>query len=526
MAATRLPVLVDGDTGYGDVKNVAHTIEGYEAMGASAIFIEDQVAPKRCGHMAGKDVIAADDMVAKIKAAVGARRNKDFFIIARTDARAVHGLDEALRRGEQYLNAGADGIFIEAPQTVQELERVGRAFKGVPQIANMLEGGGQTPVLPPQELKAMGFAMAAYPTTLIFRVARTIERALADIKAGKRDRRQRRRGLRRVQGHHQLQRMGAHRGRVSARGSGGGMRRVIALLALAGGCGAGGDAAPPRRPRCGSRSAASRRCIYLPLTVTDRLGYFKDEGLDVEISDLAGGAKALQALIGGSADVVTGAFDHTIQMQAKGQPIRRWSQLGRFPGFVLALVGPKAAAYKGPADLKGMKIGVTAPGSSTHFMVLHMMAQAGLKADDASFLGVGAGPTAVAAAKRGEIDALVSVDPVINLLDSEKAIRIVADTRTLEGTHAGLRRPLSGRRALSVAGLCRRAMPKTVQALTNAFVRGLKWIASHPAEEIAKAMPPEYALGNMDAVRPLDPQQHPDVFAGRPVRPRQRRTPR
>ncbi len=150
MAATGLPVLVDGDTGYGDVKNVAHTIEGYEAMGASAIFIEDQVAPKRCGHMAGKDVIAAEQMVAKIKAAVGARRSKDFFIIARTDARAVHGLDEALRRGEMYLNAGVDGIFIEAPQTVAELERVGRTFKGVPQIANMLEGGGQTPVLPPR----------------------------------------------------------------------------------------------------------------------------------------------------------------------------------------------------------------------------------------------------------------------------------------------------------------------------------------------------------------------------------------
>jgi 2-methylisocitrate lyase-like PEP mutase family enzyme len=185
MAATRLPVLVDGDTGYGDVKNVAHTIEGYEAMGASAIFLEDQVAPKRCGHMTGKDVIPTEEMVAKIKAAVGARRNKDFFIIARTDARAVHGLDEALRRGEQYLKAGVDGIFIEAPQTAQELETIGRTFKGVPQIANMLEGGGQTPVLPPQELKALGFAMAAYPTTLIFRVARTIERALNDIKAGK-----------------------------------------------------------------------------------------------------------------------------------------------------------------------------------------------------------------------------------------------------------------------------------------------------------------------------------------------------
>jgi 2-methylisocitrate lyase-like PEP mutase family enzyme len=184
MAATSLPVMVDGDTGYGDVKNVAHTIEGYEAMGASSIFLEDQVAPKRCGHMAGKDVIPTADMVAKIKAAVGARRNKDFFIIARTDARAVHGLDEALRRGEQYLKAGVDGIFIEAPQTVKELEIIGAAFKGAPQLANMLDDG-RTPVLPPSELKSMGFAMAAYPTTLIFRVARTIERALNDIKAGK-----------------------------------------------------------------------------------------------------------------------------------------------------------------------------------------------------------------------------------------------------------------------------------------------------------------------------------------------------
>jgi 2-methylisocitrate lyase-like PEP mutase family enzyme len=184
MAATSLPVMVDGDTGYGDVKNVAHTIEGYEAMGASSIFLEDQVAPKRCGHMAGKDVIPAADMVAKIKAAVGARRNKDFFIIARTDARAVHGLDEALRRGEQYLKAGVDGIFIEAPQTVKELEIIGAAFKGAPQLANMLDDG-RTPVLPPNELKAMGFAMAAYPTTVIFRVARTIERALSDIRAGR-----------------------------------------------------------------------------------------------------------------------------------------------------------------------------------------------------------------------------------------------------------------------------------------------------------------------------------------------------
>jgi 2-methylisocitrate lyase-like PEP mutase family enzyme len=185
IAASNLPVLVDTDNGYGDVKNVSHTILGYEAMGVSAVFMEDQTAPKRCGHMAGKTVIGADEMAAKIRAAAAARRNPDTFIIARTDARAVHGLDEALRRGELYLKAGADGLFIEAPETGAELARVGRAFKGVPQIANMVEGGGQTPVLPPDELYRLGFTMVIYPTTVLFRVACTIERALADLKTGK-----------------------------------------------------------------------------------------------------------------------------------------------------------------------------------------------------------------------------------------------------------------------------------------------------------------------------------------------------
>jgi 2-methylisocitrate lyase-like PEP mutase family enzyme len=154
-------------------------------MGVAAIFMEDQVAPKRCGHMSGTRVIEPAAMAAKIRAAAAARRNSDTFIIARTDARAVHGLDDALRRAELYLQAGADGLFIEAPQSVEELARVGRAFAGVPQLANMVEGGGHTPVLPPAELFRLGFAMVAYPTTLIFGVARTIETALADLKAGR-----------------------------------------------------------------------------------------------------------------------------------------------------------------------------------------------------------------------------------------------------------------------------------------------------------------------------------------------------
>jgi NitT/TauT family transport system substrate-binding protein len=160
-----------------------------------------------------------------------------------------------------------------------------------------------------------------------------------------------------------------------------------------------------------------------------------------------------------------------------------------------------------------MKIGITAPGSSTHFMVLHMMTAAGLKPDDASFIGVGAGGTAVAAAKRGEIDALVSVDPMINLLDSERLIRIVADTRTMEGTRAVYGGPYPAA-VLYLPPAYAQSNPKTVQSLVNAFVRGLKWVASHPAEDIAKAMPAEYALGNMDlfvrSIRSSVPMYSPD----------------
>jgi NitT/TauT family transport system substrate-binding protein len=234
---------------------------------------------------------------------------------------------------------------------------------------------------------------------------------------------------------------------------------------------------------------------YLPLTVTERLGYFKDAGLNVEIADLKGGSQALQALVGGSADVVTGAFDHTIQMAAKNQPIVATVQLGRFPGFALGVINAKAAVYKDARDLKGMKIGVTAPGSSTHFMVMYMMARAGLKPDDAAYVGVGATSTAIAAVRRAEIDAIVNADPSISMLTSENLIKVVADTRTPEGTrlvYGGLY-PAA---VLYMPPAFVEKNPRTVQALVNAFVRALKWIDSHSAEDIVKVMPEEYALGD------------------------------
>jgi len=183
MSGSSLPVLIDGDHGYGDVKNVTRTIQVYEEMGASAIFIEDQVAPKRCGHMAGKDVIPTEMMEQKLRAAAAARRSPDTFLIARTDARAVHGLDEALRRAERYVKAGADGIFVEAPLTIEELARIGREVE-VPQFCNMLTGG-RTPILTNKELYEMGFEMVVHGITLVMKVAKTMRDALAELKADK-----------------------------------------------------------------------------------------------------------------------------------------------------------------------------------------------------------------------------------------------------------------------------------------------------------------------------------------------------
>ena len=153
MAASDLPVLVDGDNGYGDVKTIVHVINFYERLGAQAVFFEDQASPKRCGHIAGKRLLTPQEMETNIRAAAENKVNPDTFIIARTDAREVYGLDEALRRGERYERAGADALFIEAPSSVDEMARIGRTTFGVPLLANMLEGG-RTPILPPTALEA------------------------------------------------------------------------------------------------------------------------------------------------------------------------------------------------------------------------------------------------------------------------------------------------------------------------------------------------------------------------------------
>ncbi|MBW8815500.1 MAG: isocitrate lyase/PEP mutase family protein [Caulobacterales bacterium] len=183
--ACPLPVLVDGDNGYGDAKNVTRTFRGYEALGASAIFLEDQASPKKCGHMDDKKVIPREMMVAKLKAAVAARLDRKTFILARTDALQPEGVENAIRRAEAYLEAGADGAYVEGPKTLEELEEIGKALRGAPLAVSVLERGGVTPALPPDQFMALGFKMILYPATVLFRAAWAIEQALANLADGK-----------------------------------------------------------------------------------------------------------------------------------------------------------------------------------------------------------------------------------------------------------------------------------------------------------------------------------------------------
>ena len=180
-AAVNLPLIADADTGFGNPLNVMRTVSLYEAAGVSAIQLEDQPMPKKCGHMENKQVVATAEMVARIRAAMAARSDRNFLIIARTDARAVHGLDEALRRGEAYQKAGADILFIEAPESDEEMVTICRTFRGVPLLANVVEAG-KTPYHSTGELEEMGFSLAIFPISTLLAATRAIFGALEEIR--------------------------------------------------------------------------------------------------------------------------------------------------------------------------------------------------------------------------------------------------------------------------------------------------------------------------------------------------------
>ena len=234
---------------------------------------------------------------------------------------------------------------------------------------------------------------------------------------------------------------------------------------------------------------------YLPLALTDKLGFFKEQGLNVEINDFKGGSQSLTALVGGSVDIVTGAYEHTLRMQAKGQDIVAVVELGRYPGICLAVKKDRMGKIKTIADLKGATIGVTAPGSSTNMIAQFLMSKAGLKPDDASFVGVGAGASAIAAIQKGEIDAISNIDPVIAKLESTGDVALLAETRTTEGAN----KVFGGTMSAAVAYLRRDFLeknPNTTQALVNAFYKTLKWLDKATPEQIADNVPQEYWLGD------------------------------
>ena len=235
---------------------------------------------------------------------------------------------------------------------------------------------------------------------------------------------------------------------------------------------------------------------YLPLTIAEQLGYFRDEGLNIKISDFAGGAVALRAVVGGSADVVSGAYEHTISLQSKKQMFRACVAQGRLPQIAFGVASAKAAQFKSLKDLKGMKVGVSAPGSSTHNLVKQLLTKAGLDPNkDVAIVGVGLGAQAIAAIKSGQIDAISNTDPVMTKLEQEKAIRLIADTRTVKGTQEVWGAPLPAGCLYAPIEFTQK-YPNTAQALANAIVRADHWIAKASATDVAKVVPESYLLGD------------------------------
>ena len=234
---------------------------------------------------------------------------------------------------------------------------------------------------------------------------------------------------------------------------------------------------------------------YLPLTIAESLGYFKAEGLEPTIVDFAGGSQALRAVVGGSADVVSGAFEHTLNMQAKGQKLRAFVLQGRAPQIVLGVNPKTMPGFRSVADLKGKKIGVTAPGSSTNVMANFVLAKAGIKPTDVSIIGVGTANGAVAAMRAGQIDAISNLDPVITLLQRAGELKIVSDTRVVAEADRVFGGPMPAACLYAPQAFIDRN-PATTQALANAIVRADKWIQAAGPADIVKAVPESYLLGD------------------------------
>jgi NitT/TauT family transport system substrate-binding protein len=233
----------------------------------------------------------------------------------------------------------------------------------------------------------------------------------------------------------------------------------------------------------------------LPLTISEQLGFFRAEGLEVEISDFAGGTQAMQAMVGGLADVVSGAYEHTISLQSRNQFCQAFVLQGRAPQIALGVSTKTMAGYKALVDLKGKKIGVSSAGSSTNMMASLVLARAGLKPQDVSFVGVGTAAGALAAMRQGTVDAISNTDPVMTILEQKGDVRIISDTRTLKGTLDVFGGPMPAGCLYAPTEFVQKN-PNTAQALANAIVHGLKWLQTAGPGDIIKTVPESYFLGD------------------------------
>lgn len=250
-------------------------------------------------------------------------------------------------------------------------------------------------------------------------------------------------------------------------------------------------------PRVRIAVGGQSQLVYLPTTLADRLGYYRDAGLDVTLEDFPGGAKALEALFGGSADVVSGFFDHTVQMAADGRRLQAFAAMLRYPGLVLVASPAGKKKLGSVRDLNGANVGVSAPGSSTHLLLNHLLVKNGLAPGAASAIGVGMSAGSVAAMEAGRVDAAVMAEPAISQLEKRRgALQVLADTRTVEGV-----RQVYGVDAYPAAVLYSSAEwvgknEVLAERLAGAMRRTLEWIQSHSAAEIAAKMPVEFQGGD------------------------------
>jgi len=240
--------------------------------------------------------------------------------------------------------------------------------------------------------------------------------------------------------------------------------------------------------------------IYLPTTLAQELGFYRDEGIDAELADFAGGAKALQSLVGGSADVVSGFYDHTIQMAAEGRPFVAFVSMLRFPGMVIATSPQRAATVVRVADLKGRVVGVTSAGSSSQMLLTYLLQRNGVAADAVSVTSIGTAATAVAAMEYGKVDAGVMADPSFTMVAKRNpGVRVLADLRTLEGVKEAFGTDTYPASVLYSSADWVQANRDTAARLARAIVRTLDWMQTHTPEEIA-AKAPKAFRGDDDAL--------------------------